>query len=47
MFENKLTLNQSNLDKADQLMQTCFKSDDLKEGKAVFQDKRSPRFTGQ
>ncbi len=47
MFEDKLTLNQSSLDKADKIMQTCFKSNDLKEGKAAFQGKRSPRFTGQ
>ncbi len=47
MFEDKLALNQSNLEKADQLMQTCFKSNDLKEGKAAFLEKRTPRFTGQ
>ncbi len=47
MFENNMTLDQSDLDRADQLMQTCFKSDDLKEGKAAFLKKRTPKFLGQ
>ena len=47
MFENGMTLNQFNLDKADQLMQNCFQSDDLKEGQAAFMEKRAPKFTGK
>jgi len=47
LFEKNMALNQKNLAQADQLMQTCFQSDDLKEGQAAFLEKRSPRFTGK
>ena len=47
MFENDMALNQFNLDTADQLMQKCFQSDDLKEGQAAFMEKRAPKFTGK
>lgn len=47
MFENNMALNQSNLDKADQIMQKCFQSDDLKEGQAAFMEKRPPKFIGE
>jgi len=47
MFENNMALNQKNLSEADQLMQKCFKSDDLKEGQAAFLKKRNPRFMGK
>ncbi len=47
MFENDMALNQFNLDTADQLMQKCFQSDDLKEGQAAFMGKRAPKFTGK
>jgi enoyl-CoA hydratase len=47
MFENNMALNQSNLDKADQIMQKCFRSDDLKEGQAAFMEKRPPKFIGE
>jgi len=47
MFENDIALNQFNLDTANQLMQKCFQSDDLKEGQAAFMEKRAPKFTGK
>ncbi|MBU1343345.1 MAG: enoyl-CoA hydratase/isomerase family protein [Proteobacteria bacterium] len=47
MFEKNMALNQTNLDTADQLMQTCFQSNDLREGQAAFLEKRAPKFTGK
>lgn len=47
MFENRLTLGPGDMEKADGLIQACFASDDLKEGRAAFLEKRSPRFRGK
>jgi len=47
MFENNMALSQSNLAKADQIMQKCFQSNDLKEGQAAFMEKRFPKFIGE
>ncbi|MCP3872365.1 MAG: enoyl-CoA hydratase [Desulfobacteraceae bacterium] len=47
MFENKAVLNQEDITLADQLMQSCFQSDDLKEGQAAFLEKRAPIFKGK
>jgi enoyl-CoA hydratase/carnithine racemase len=47
MFEDDLALSPQNVNKAERLMQICFKSDDLKEGQAAFLEKRVPKFTGK
>jgi enoyl-CoA hydratase len=47
MFEKDMALPSSNLQEADQIMQQCFQSDDLKEGQIAFMEKRIPKFTGK
>ncbi len=47
MFEKNIALNQLDLDRADQLIQRCFQSHDLKEGQTAFLEKRRPKFTGR
>ena len=47
MFERGLALNPENLGQADELIQKCFQSNDLKEGQAAFMEKRTPVFTGK
>ena len=47
MFEKDMALPSSNLQEADQIMQQCFQSDDLKEGQIAFMEKRVPKFTGK
>lgn len=47
MFEDDMALAPDNLQKADQIMQDCFQSDDLKEGQTAFLEKRAPKFSGR
>lgn len=46
LFEKNGALDPDDLDTADQWIQKCFQSRDLKEGRAAFMEKRSPEFTG-
>ncbi|MFA5902479.1 MAG: enoyl-CoA hydratase-related protein [Desulfobacula sp.] len=47
LFEKNTALNPADLEAADQWIQTCFQSNDLKEGRAAFMEKRTPEFTGK
>ena len=47
LFEKNGALGPADLEAADQWIQKCFQSRDLKEGRAAFMEKRSPDFTGK
>ena len=47
LFEKNTALGSDDLEAADQWIQKCFQSNDLKEGRAAFLEKTTPEFTGK
>ena len=44
--ETVKSASERNLDRCDELVSECFASNDYKEGRKAFMEKRKPQFTG-